>query len=168
MIAALDGAAIVMVPSASPVRGVTGEGEVDSNGRHWENYNRTMARNFGLFVVHANRVGVEDGQTFWGGSEIIGPDGETLAKAAYFEPDFVSATLPLEAMRRRRIQAPVMRDENVDLTINELCRVRGRIAPPVREARRDDRRDDRRGDRRDDRRDDRRGHRNDRHGHHRR
>jgi hypothetical protein len=165
MVSALDGAAVVLVPSASPTRGVTTQGEVDANGRHWESYNRTMARNFGLFVVHANRVGVEDGYTFWGGSEIIGPDGETLAKAAYYEPDFIAATLPLEAMRRRRIQSPVLRDENVDLTINELCRLRERVAPPRDErstpGRRDDRRDGRRDDPRGGRRDDPRGPRRD-------
>jgi NAD+ synthase (glutamine-hydrolysing) len=134
-IAALDGAVVLLVPSASPVKGVVGEADetetetVDSNGRGWEEYNRAMARSLGVFVVHANRVGVEDGQTFWGGSEIIGPDGSSFAKAAYYDPDFIVATLPLEALRQRRIQAPVLRDENIDLTINELCRIRGRSEP---------------------------------------
>ena len=67
-IAALDGAATTFVPSSSPARGVLGAGEIDAKGRHGELYNRTMARNTGVFVVYANRVGVEDGQTFWGGS----------------------------------------------------------------------------------------------------
>jgi len=139
MIAALDGAAVLLVPSASPAKGVIGDegGAVDANGRSWEAYNRTIARSFGIFVVHANRVGVEDGQTFWGGSEIVGPDGGSLAKAAYYEPDFITATLPLEAQRQRRMQAPVLRDENIDLTINELCRIRGRVEPARPPMRRD-------------------------------
>jgi predicted amidohydrolase len=142
MIAALDGAVVLLVPSASPVKGVMAESdgggdEVDANGRSWEAYNRAMAPSFGVFIVYANRVGVEDGQTFWGGSEIIGPDGSSLAKAAYYDPDFVIATLPMEALRERRIQAPVLRDENVDLTINELCRIRGR-SEPARPAGRDE------------------------------
>ena len=163
MIAALDGAATVFVPSASPSRGVLGEGEVDANGRHWEAYCRTMARNLGLHIVYANRVGVEDGQTFWGGSEIVGPDGEPLAKAAYYEPDFIAAVLADESVRRRRMQSPVLRDEDLDLTINELMRLRGRPELAAREdhghrgAGRDGRRDDRRGDRRGDPRGDRRG-----------
>lgn len=201
-IAALDGASTVLVPSASPVRGVIRAGEeeqpeeisrdgVDANGRSWENYNRTMARALGVFVVHANRVGVEDGQTFWGGSEIIGPDGTTLAKAAYYDTDTTSAVLPDSEIRRQRIQAPVLRDEDIDLTINELCRVRGRLRPafPREEARgrsegrgggdsrgfgrpreggpdrgRGGGRDDRGFDRRTDRRDDRGGGRDDRRG----
>jgi len=132
LVAALDGASVVIVPSASPARGVVEEGAVDANGRSWEEYNHAMARTYGIFVVHANRTGVEDGHTFWGGSELVGPSGETLAKAAYYQPDFVSAVLPESLQRRQRLQAPMLRDEDVDLTINELCRVRGRERPAAR------------------------------------
>ncbi len=126
LIAALDGAAFILVPSASPARGIVGDGQLDANGRHWEAYNRVMARNLGAYVVYANRVGVEDGYTFWGGSEIVGPQGETLAKAAYYDEDWIVAVLPEEAVRRRRIQNPILRDEDIDLTINELMRLRQR------------------------------------------
>lgn len=147
-IAALDGAECVYVPSASPVRGVNAEGDVDANGRYWESYIRTLARAVGVFVVYANRVGVEDGHTFWGGSEIVAPDGSTLAKAAYYDEDLISAVLPEGAIRRRRIQFPALRDEDVDLTINELERIRERTprrAPAEQQQRRggqDRRRDD--------------------------
>jgi predicted amidohydrolase len=134
-IAALDGAGLIIVPSASPARGVAESGEVDANGRAWESYNRVMASTYGLFVVHANRAGVEDGHTFWGGSEIVGPSGETLAKAAYYQADFVSAVLPASLQRRQRLQAPVLRDEDVDMTVNELCRIRGREKPAGAEQR---------------------------------
>lgn len=125
-VVAVDGASTVIVPSASPAADVTGQGEVDANGRHWESYNRVMARNLGLNVVYANRAGVEDGIAFWGGSEVIGPGGETLAKAAYYEQDRIAAVLAESAVRRRRIQSPVLRDEDLDLDINELSRIRGR------------------------------------------
>ncbi len=150
-IAALDGATLIVVPSSSPARGIAGEGGVDANGRHWEAYNRVMARNTGVYVVYANRVGVEDGQTFWGGSEIISPQGETLAKAAYYDEDFVSAVITEDAVRRRRIQYPVLRDEDLDLTINELMRIRQRPRERGGEQRgrpRDRRGEDRRRDRR--------------------
>ncbi len=138
-IAALDGASTIIVPSASPVKGVTGEensAEVDANGRHWEMYNRSMARTLGLYIVHANRVGVEDGIAFWGGSEIVGPSGDTVAKAKYYDEDFISGQINEDTIRRRRTQAPVLRDENVDLTMNELSRIHGRqladARPPQR------------------------------------
>ena len=140
-VAALDGATTVIVPSASPGRGVTGEGraeaEVDSNGEYWENYNRTMASTFGIGVIYANRTGVEDGVTFWGGSEVTAPNGSVISKASYYETDLIEGTLLVDAVRRQRIQSPVIRDEDVDLTVNELSRIagrpktfRGRSGPP--------------------------------------
>lgn len=125
-IAALDGAVVFVCPSASPLRGVADRGERDENARFWEALNRTYAETYGVFVVYANRVGFEDGVGFWGGSEIIDPFGRCLVKAAYYEEDYVTAELEIEAVRRRRLAAPLLRDEDVDLTINELLRIRGR------------------------------------------
>jgi len=125
-IVACDGATMILTPSASPARGVTGEGEADTNARAWESYNRVIARTYGLWVVYSNRVGVEDGVAFWGGSEIISPAGETIVKAAYYDADYASAVLAEDAVRRRRIVSPIVRDEDLDLTINELSRIRGR------------------------------------------
>ncbi len=125
-IAACDGATLLVVPSASPARGVTGEGEADSNARSWESYIHVMSRSFGVWVAYCNRVGVEDGVSFWGGSEIVSPAGERVAKAAYYDEDNVSAVLSDDAVRRRRIVNPLVRDEDLDLTINELSRIRGR------------------------------------------
>ena len=67
------------------------------------------------------------GVGFWGGSEIVGPDGEVLGKAPYYEAAMVCAEVDLAAARRRRIVAPVLRDEDLDLTARELDRIlRGR------------------------------------------
>jgi|GEM_PF-50733 len=147
-IAACDGATLLLVASASPARGVVAaadeEGEptheADANARSWEDYNRVMARTFGLWVVFCNRVGIEDGVAFWGGSQIVSPAGATLVRSAYYEEDFAVAMLPEDAVRRRRIVSPTIRDEDMDLTINELSRVRGRAvedkrrSEPAREA----------------------------------
>jgi predicted amidohydrolase len=125
-IAACDGATLLIVPSVSPARGVTGEGEADGNARSWEGYLQVMARSFGVWIAYCNRVGVEDGVSFWGGSEIVSPAGERLVKAAYYDEDSVSGVLSDDAVRRRRIVNPFVRDEDLDLTINELSRIRGR------------------------------------------
>ena len=127
-VAACDGATLIIVPSASPARGVVATGEADSNARSWEAYNQVMARTFGVWVAYCNRVGVEDGVSFWGGSEIVSPAGERVAKGAYYDEDNVSAVLADDAVRRRRIVNPLVRDEDLDLTINELARIRGRAA----------------------------------------
>jgi len=125
-VAALDRAVTVICPSTSPLRGITDGAAQDDNARYWESLNRTYAQMFSLFVIYANRVGFEDGVGFWGGSEIIDPAGQTLAKAKYYEPDLIAAELNVKRARQRRVVAPMLRDEDLDLTINELLRIRGR------------------------------------------
>ena len=125
-LAALDRALFVICPSSSPLRGIS-DGEVqDDNARYWELINRSYAETFGLFVIYANRVGFEDGVGFWGGSEILDPFGRRLAKGRYYEEDFITAELSLDLVRRKRVASPLLRDEDLDLTINELMRIRGR------------------------------------------
>lgn len=129
IIAALDGATVLLCPSASPLRGVSEGADVDDNARYWELLNRFYASTLGIFMVYANRVGFEDGIGFWGGSEIVDPFGERLAKGRYYETDFIVAEVSRDTARRKRVMAPMVRDEDLDLTINELVRLRGRPEP---------------------------------------
>ena len=142
-IAALDRALTLIVPSASPIWGLE-RGEIPENAGYWQRMNVVTAEAWGMHLVYANRVGFEDGVGFWGGSEILGPSGEVLARARYYEPDMIQAEVSLAAVRRKRIAAPLLRDEDLDLTINELTRIRactasapapkaaaGADAPPV-------------------------------------
>ena len=128
-LAALDGALAVLCPSASPLRGMSDHQPEDENARYWELINRTYAQTFGVFMIYGNRSGFEDGVGFWGGSEIIDPFGHQVAKAKYYEEDFILGEIALESVRRKRTMAPLLRDEDIDLTINELMRIRGRPAP---------------------------------------
>ncbi|HEY2922015.1 MAG TPA: nitrilase-related carbon-nitrogen hydrolase [Candidatus Binatia bacterium] len=129
-VAALDGALAVLCPSASPLRGVVDEQVQDDNARYWEMINRTYAETYSLFMIYGNRCGFEDGVGFWGGSEIVDPFGQRIAKAKYYEEDFIVADIPLESVRRKRTISPLLRDEDIDLTINELMRIRERPAEP--------------------------------------
>lgn len=123
-LAALDGALTVLCPSSSPLRGVTDGAEQDDNARYWELITRSYAETFGMFIVHSNRVGFEDGVGFWGGSGILDPFGHTVCKAGYYDEAFVAGEVSHEVARRKRTRAPLMRDEDVDLTIRELERIR--------------------------------------------
>jgi predicted amidohydrolase len=123
-LAALDRALVIICPSSSPLRGISNGESQDDNARYWELMNRAYTETFGLFLVYANRVGFEDGVGFWGGSEILDPFGRRLAKGKYYEEDFITAELSLDAVRRKRIVSPLLRDEDIDLTINELMRIR--------------------------------------------
>jgi len=128
-LAALDEAVVVICPSNSPLRGITDGAEQDNNARYWELMNAAYAQTFSLFVVYANRVGFEDGVGFWGGSEVVGPGGQRLAKGLYYEPDLVLADIHLKEARRQRVMSPLLRDENVDLTMRELERIRTSVRP---------------------------------------
>lgn len=123
---ALDHALLVICPSSSPLRGVSDDREQDDNARYWELLIRMYAQTYALFVVYANRAGFEDGVGFWGGSEIVDPTGARLAKAKYYEEDMIVAPVNLKAARRQRLAAPLLRDEDLDLTIHELVRIRDR------------------------------------------
>jgi predicted amidohydrolase len=131
-VAALDHALIVLCPSNSPLRGIRDGQEQDNNARYWELINAMYAQTFSLFIVYANRVGFEDGVGFWGGSEIVGPTGERLAKAKYYDEDLIVAEVNLKEARRQRVMSPLLRDENLDLTIDELIRIRGRQTASAR------------------------------------
>ena len=130
-LAALDGALAVLCPSASPLRGIVDAQAQDDNARYWEMINRTYAETYSLFMVYGNRCGFEDGVGFWGGSEIVDPFGQRIAKAKYYKEDFLVADIALESVRRKRTMSPLLRDEDIDLTINELMRIRERPAAHV-------------------------------------
>lgn len=130
-LAALDGARAVLCPSSSPLRGIVDGQAQDDNARYWEMINRTYAETFSLFMLYGNRSGFEDGVGFWGGSEVVDPFGQRLAKAKYYDEDFIISEVALEAVRRKRTMSPLLRDEDIDLTINELMRIRERPATTV-------------------------------------
>jgi predicted amidohydrolase len=131
-VAALDGALAVLCPSASPLRGIVDAQVQDDNARYWEMINRAYAETYSLFMIYGNRCGFEDGVGFWGGSEIIDPFGERIAKAKYYDEDFLLGEVALESVRRKRTMSPLLRDEDIDLTINELMRIRERPAAKPR------------------------------------
>lgn len=123
-VAAMDRAVTILCPSTSPLRGISDAAEQDDNARYWEQLLATYAQAFSLFVVYANRVGFEDGVGFWGGSAIVDPHGEAVAKGRYYDPDLVVGELNLKRARQRRVVSPMLRDENLDLTLLELQRIR--------------------------------------------
>jgi predicted amidohydrolase len=74
-------------------------------------------------VIYSNRVGMEDGIAFWGGSCVLGPDGETIAAAPPFEDALIFTDIDTDALRRARLGLPTLRDEQRELVRHELGRV---------------------------------------------
>lgn len=118
----LDGADVFIHHSASPGRGLTGQGKLDSS-RFVEEVNQTYAALFTSYVLHCNRAGIEDGVNFWGGSAVYGPDGSVLAQAPYFQEYRLRVELDLAELRRVRQRLPLLRDERPELVISELQRI---------------------------------------------
>lgn len=121
-IAAWDGAEIIICPSASPGRGLGQTGPFQ-NASTWERTIRTCADLLTSYVIYANRAGYEDGACFWGGSEVVAPAGEPVAKARYLEEELLLADLDPGSLRRARVANPLLRDERVDLTAREIVRI---------------------------------------------
>jgi NAD+ synthase (glutamine-hydrolysing) len=118
----MDGADILVFTSASPGRGVT---EETLGSAQWvETVTKTYAGLFTTFVVHANRVGFEDGLNFWGTSSVFDPDGRLVAQAEYDEEGLTLAELDLAQLKRTRARLPLLRDERLDVVVKELERIR--------------------------------------------
>jgi predicted amidohydrolase len=120
---AADRALSLICISSSPIWGMTRE-EVPENAAYWERLTRFHAETWGIFVMYCNRVGFEDGVGFWGGSELIDPFGAPLAKAPYYEAAMTLGEIDMRRLKRKRISSTMMRDEDIDLTIAELTRIR--------------------------------------------
>ena len=79
---ALDGAQLLINVSSSPGRDLAATNEVGlGTATSWRTLMRTYAQLTTSFVVFCNRVGVDESITFWGGSEVIGPNGQAVFSA---------------------------------------------------------------------------------------
>ncbi len=121
----LDGADILLFASASPGRGLNEDPRLSSS--EWvEHTNRAYAGLFTNFVLHANRIGYEDGLNFWGGSTIFDPNGDLVVRAPDFEPQLTTAIIDLNQLHRTRARLPLLRDERTTLVQKELDRITGK------------------------------------------
>jgi predicted amidohydrolase len=120
----LDGAEILYFASASPGRGLNQDPRLSSSA--WvEHTNRAYAGLFTNFVVHANRVGYEDGLNFWGGSTVFDPNGDLVVRGPDFETALTIADIDINQLSRTRARLPLLRDERTKLVQHELERILG-------------------------------------------
>ena len=122
-----------------------------SNIESWSIINKFYSRIFGIYNLCANRVGeevwnerdsmlaVEHPQDdeilakplehvkspfrFWGGSEIINPFGQQMAKAALYEKDAIFGRVSKDLLRQKRILLPYLRNDDPFFTHRELQRI---------------------------------------------
>lgn len=120
---ALQGAQVIISLVASPTRLGANEKELEAAAINTENQ-RAYARLLSSYIVFCNRVGYEDGVNFWGGSQVVGPDGEVLVTAKLFEEDLIVAEIGEHAVRRARRFSRHFLDEDPTLVARELERIR--------------------------------------------
>ncbi|NDJ54381.1 MAG: carbon-nitrogen hydrolase [Chloroflexi bacterium] len=117
-----DGAELLLLMSASPARGMSSADRFGSSA--WvEHVSKAYANLFSVYVAHTNRVGLEDGLAFWGGSLLFDPDGEQVAQAPLWDEALVTAEVDLSQIRRTRLRLPLLRDERFDLTAATLAQI---------------------------------------------
>ncbi len=122
MLQAQDGAALLINVAAGPARApgsLAGVAAIDA----WHKMQATYALLGTVAVAFCNRVGNEEGLTFWGGSRLIGPDGGVIVEAPLYEEALVLGELEADDLRMQRYNLPLLADERLELNARELGRV---------------------------------------------
>ncbi|MFH1350728.1 MAG: nitrilase-related carbon-nitrogen hydrolase [Pseudomonadota bacterium] len=134
-----------------------------SNIETWGIINTFYSRVFGIYNICANRAGEESWEErrsisaaeaaqissveipephhqkhvfrFWGGSEIVNPFGQQIAKASLYEPDEIFGEISKDLLRKKRILLPYLRNDDPYFTHRELDRIlygrkEGGLSPP--------------------------------------
>lgn len=108
-VAALKGARLLIVPSASPGRGLAADGELESIAR-WKGLLAAAAAEHGVYVLYAGLTGFEGGKGMSGSTSVFTPRGDVLAIAPPLDACIVKATLDPAEVDRARATMPLLGD----------------------------------------------------------
>lgn len=126
-LAALHGATLLLVPVSSGREAV---GAGFDNPRGWERALEFYASIYGLPIAFANRISHDGELTYWGGSRVLDPYGQTSAIVEGDAQAMTVAELDYEAVRQSRYQLPTVRDSNLSLIAREIARLEQIIGVP--------------------------------------
>ncbi len=113
-IAAIKGARLVIVPSASPGRGLSKAGQLESV-EHWRDLLRSYAVEHGIYIVYAGLAGFEGGKGMTGSSMLVAPSGEIVAEAPALGAHVIRAELDFGEVDLARASLPLLGDLNAVL-----------------------------------------------------
>jgi predicted amidohydrolase len=122
MLQAHDGATLLVNVAAGPSR-APGSAAGMAAIAGWHKMQDTYALLGTVAVAFCNRVGNEEGLTFWGGSRLLGPDGAVIAEAPLWEEALVIGAVDTDDVRMQRYGLPLLADERLELTRRELDRI---------------------------------------------
>ena len=97
---ALQGAQLIVCISASP----------GLRRKFFEGFCLSRAMENAVYLAYVNRVGIEEGLQFWGGSRVIAPNGSVLAQCKYDVEEFQICKVDLDEVSRARAFIPTIKD----------------------------------------------------------
>jgi predicted amidohydrolase len=89
----------------------------------WHKMQDTYALLGTVGIAFCNRVGNEEGLTFWGGSRLLAPDGRVIVEAPLWEEALVIGDFETDDLRMQRYTMPILADERLELVRRELDRI---------------------------------------------
>ncbi len=107
-IAALKGAQILYIVSASPGRDFSGQHI--GNVARWNVLLPCIADEHNVWVVYSGLVGFEGGKGFTGASQVVDPWGNCIVKGSSLEECLITATLDREDVAAARAASPLLAD----------------------------------------------------------
>lgn len=113
---ALGGAELIVCISASP----------GLRRRFFEGFCLSRAMENAVYLAYVNRVGIEDGNQFWGGSRVVAPNGSILGQCKYDVEDFQPCKIDLTEVSRSRAFIPTIKD--LDPQLFDQLRTKSREA----------------------------------------
>ncbi len=110
-LARLGGAQLIVCISASPA----------VRRSYFEILTAARAIENTAYLAYVNLSGLQEGLQFWGGSRLVSPTGDVLAKAKYDEPDFVCCEADFHDLRTAETFIPTLRDLRPELFDKLKC-----------------------------------------------
>ena len=122
MLQAQEGASLLVNIAAGPAR-APGSAAGTRAIAGWHKMQDTYALLGTVAIAFCNRVGNEEGLTFWGGSRLLAADGSVVAEGPLYEEALVIGSLETDDLRMQRYSLPLLADERLELNRRELDRV---------------------------------------------
>ena len=101
----LSGAQLIVCISASPA--------VRKN--YFEILTAARAIENTAYFAYVNLSGIQEGLQFWGGSRLVSPTGDVLAKAKYDDKDFICCEADFHDLKTAETFIPTLRDLRPEL-----------------------------------------------------
>ncbi|MBV6458345.1 MAG: (R)-stereoselective amidase [Fimbriimonadaceae bacterium] len=105
---ALDGATVMIVPSASPARGFSEDRP--SNLLRYERVLTGIAEEHGVYCLNAMLTGFEGGKGFVGGGMVVDPFGKLIAQSPVAEEHVLVTEIDLDQVTLARAGSPLISD----------------------------------------------------------